>query len=209
MTEDERSLPPEQMLKLMHEQQRKVDAALLAPIPWLYGIWGVAWLVGFLALWSAWPGGNPWFRVDVPVAAILFGALMVAAIVASAIIGPRINRGVRGSSDFSGIVYGVTWSLAGFGFAALGMGLIVNGMSNELASLYFPSAYALMVGLLYLGGAALWRDKGQLLLGIFMVLLGSTAAFFGNPTNNLIMAIAGGGAFLVAAAIVAVRVRRI
>jgi hypothetical protein len=66
-----------------------------------------------------------------------------------------------------------------------------------------------MVGLLYLSGAALWRDKGQLTLGIFMVLLGSNAAFFGNPTNNLIMAIAGGGAFLVAAGIGAVRVRRI
>lgn len=201
------SLPPEDMLRLLHEQQDRVRSEFAAPIPWLYAIWGVAWLVGFLLLWSAWPGGNPWFQVPMLVAGIVFAALMLCSIVASAVLGIRIGRGVRGESDFAGAVYGLSWSLCGTAFAAVGVGLISNGLSTELASIYFPSAYALMVGTLYLGGAALWRDKGQLVIGIVMLVVGSIAPFFGAPTNNLVMALAGGGVFLIGA-LVAARNRR-
>ena len=201
------SLPPEQMLALLERQQRKVDTELLRPIPWLYLTWGIAWLVGFLLLWSAWDGGNPWFRIPGPVAGISFAALTIAAVVASAVMGVRINRGVRGASDFQGMVYGLSWSVTGAAFALVGMGLIANGMTPELASVYFPSAYALMVGTLYLGGAALWRDKGQLVLGLAQLAVGSVAPFAGQPNNNLVMALAGGGAFLVGAAVLAVRLR--
>jgi hypothetical protein len=208
MSEDEVSLPPEQMLALLEAQQRKVDRELLGPIPWLFGIWGVAWLVGFLCLWSAWDGGNPWFRIPGTVAAVVFGALMVAAIVTSAIIGARINRGVRGESNFTGAVYGISWTLSGAAFAAVGMGLIANGMSHELTSIYFPSAYSLMVGILYLAGTALWREMSQLVLGIILLVIGSIAPFFGAPANNLVMALAGGGAFLLTSLVMAVRLSR-
>jgi hypothetical protein len=164
--------------------------------------------VGFLLLWSAYDGGNPWFRVPGVVAGVGFGVLIIASIAASAVLGSRINRGVRGESNFPGIVYGLSWSIAGAAFAAVGVGLISNGMSQQLASIYFPSAYALMVGLLYLAGAALWREKTQLVLGIILLIVGSIAPFFGAPTNNLVMALAGGGSFLVATAIMIVRLRR-
>ncbi|MHA6670322.1 hypothetical protein ACX3O0_15790 [Homoserinimonas sp. A447] len=197
------SLPPEEMLRLLRQQQDRVRNELSAPIPWLLGIWGVAWLVGFLLLWSAWPGGNPWFQVPMTIAGTTFAVLMIGSIVASAVLGVRMGRGVRGESDFAGAVYGLSWSLCGVAFAAVGVGLISNGLSTELASIYFPSAYALMVGTLYLGGAALWRDKGQLVLGIVLLVIGSVAPFFGAPTNNLVMALAGGGAFLISALLAA------
>ena len=199
---------PAEMLALLESQQRRVDSALLAPIPWLYGIWGTAWLVGFLVLWSAWPDGNPWFRIPGAVAGWTFALLLVASVVASAVVGMRINAGVRGASDFPGAVYGISWSLSGFAFAALGVGLISNGLSPELASVYFPSAYALMAGTLYLGGAALWRSRSQLVLGIVLLVVGSLAPFAGQPANNLVLAIGGGGAFLVGAVVTAVGLRR-
>lgn len=199
---------PAEMLALLESQQRRVDSALLAPIPWLYGIWGAAWLVGFLVLWSAWPGGNPWFRIPGAVAGWTFALLLVASVVASAVVGMRINAGVRGASDFPGAVYGISWSLSGFAFAALGVGLISNGLSPELASVYFPSAYTLMAGTLYLGGAALWRNRSQLVLGIVLLVVGSLAPFAGQPGNNLVLAIGGGGAFLVGAVVTAVGLRR-
>lgn len=207
LSSDDEALPPEQMLALLEDQQRKVDADLLRPIPWLYAIWGVAWLVGFLLLWSAWDGGNPWFRVPGIFAGITFALLTIGAVVASAVMGVRINKGVRGASDFQGMVYGLSWSFTGAAFALVGMGLISNGMSTELASIYFPSAYALMVGTLYLGGAALWRDKGQLVLGLVQLAVASVAPLAGQPNNNLVMALAGGGAFLVAALVVGLRLR--
>ncbi|PPL14150.1 hypothetical protein [Microterricola pindariensis] len=207
-TEPQRTDDAAEMLAVIAAQQRRVDRMMLRPIPWMLGLWGVAWLVGFTLLWSAYEGGNPWFRIPMSVAAPIFGILIAGAIVASIIIGIRLGRGVKGVSTFAGAVYGVSWSLCGMAFAALGMGLIANGLSSELASIYFPSGFALMCGTLYLAGAALWRQVSMLVLGIIMLVVGAIAPFFGAPTNNIVMAVFGGGALLIAAIIFAVRLRQ-
>jgi hypothetical protein len=196
MTEpdDDRPLDPAAMLALLERQKREVDLAYVRPVSVLYLVWGVAWAVGFLLLWLGHLGLMP-----LPVAGAAFAVLIIGSIVTSAIVGTRIGRGVQGASNFQGAVYGISWSVSGAAFAAVGVGLISNGMSQELASLYFPSAYALMAGILYLAGAALWNEKSQLVLGVLLLAVGSIAPFFGAPTNNLVMAIGGGGGFLVAA----------
>lgn len=193
-TPDESPLDPAAALDLAERQQRAVGLSFVRPVAFLYLVWGVSWLFGFLALWAAYV--TDWLAL--PVAGIIFGVLITAAIVVSSIIGSRIGRGVQGSSDFQGIVYGLSWPLTGFAFAAVGMGLISQGMSGELASLYFPSAYALMAGILYVLGAALWHARSQLVLGVVLVVIGSVAPFVGAPHNNLVMALAG-VAFLIGA----------
>lgn len=207
-SEQEHALSPEGMLQLVRDQQREVERKQLSPIPWMLAVWGVAWTVGFLLLWSAWPGGNPWFGVSAALAATTFGVLIAVAIVISAVLGIRIGRGVKGTSNFAGAVYGISWSLCGTAFAMVGVALMQNGMSGELASLYFPSAFALMAGTLYLAGAALWRNVSQLVLGIMLLLVGAVSPFFGNPTNNLVLAVVGGGTFLVMAVLAAARMRK-
>ena len=202
------SLPPERMLEIIRAQQRQVEQRQLAPVPWLLAVWGVVWLVGFLLLWSAWPGGNPWFSVPGTVASTIFAVLIAAAIACSAVLGIRIGRGIKGESNFAGAVYGISWPASGAAFALVGVGLVRNGMSTELASIYFPSAFSVMVGVLYLAGAALWRNVGQLVLGIALLAVASIAPFFGHPANNLVMALAGGGAFLVGAVAAAVNLRK-
>lgn len=205
--QDDSAPDPAAMMSLLTEQQRRVDAAQLAPIPWLYAIWGVAWLIGYAVLWSAWEGGNPWFRIPGVAAGVAFGVLIVASTVASIVVSTRINRGVQTLSSFQGAVYGISWSLSGFATFALGAGLAFNGMSSELVSVYFPSAFGLTVGTLYLGGAALWKDKGQLVLGIALLAISVIAPFAGQPTNNLVIAIGGGGAFLIGALTTQLRIR--
>lgn len=207
-TEPQQQAGAAEMLALIESQQRKVERSMLGPIPWMIGIWGVSWIVGFALLWSAYEDGNPWFRVAMSIAAPVFGILIAGAIVASIIIGIRLGRGVKGVSNFSGAVYGVSWTLNGVAFAALGVGLIQNGLSSELASIFFPSAFALMCGGMYLAGAALWREVGMLVLGIIMLAVGAIAPFFGAPTNNLIMAVVGGGALLITAIVFEVRLRQ-
>jgi hypothetical protein len=107
------------------------------------------------------------------------------------------------------MVYGLSWSLCGTAFAFLGVGLISNGLSFDLASLYFPSAYALMCGAIYLGGAALWRDRGQLIVGIALLAIGAAAPFFGAPGNNLFLALAAGVTFLAASVVTRSRQSRV
>lgn len=199
---------PAEMMALLIAQQRWVDRSQLAPLPWLYGVWGVAWLVGYLLLWSSWDGGNPWFRVPIAISGAVFAVLMVGAAVTSAVTGTRINRGVRGASDFAGMVYGLSWSVCGFAFFALGAGLGFNGASPELLSVYFPSAFGLMCGTIYLGGAAVWRDRGQLAVGIALLAVSAVAPFAGHPANLLVMSLAGGAVFLAGAAASAVHLAR-
>lgn len=192
----------QEMLDLIDGQQRRVDRELRLPVVWLYAIWAFAWLVGFLALYLA--------QLDVvgpAPAGIVFGVLIAGSIVASAIIGSRIGRGVRGQSQFAGTVYGISWSLCSVAFALVGIGMISQGLSGDLAGLYFPSAYALMCGTLYLAGAAVWHDRLQLGLGVALLLVGGVAPFLGLGVNLLVMAVAGGIIFGIGA-IVSVRTLR-
>lgn len=192
-----------EMLDLIDGQQRRVDRDNRLPVVWLYAIWAVAWLVGFLALYLA------RFDIFAPVpAGIVFGALIVGSIVASGVIGSRIGRGLRGQSQFSGAVYGISWTLCSVAFALLGIGLVSQGMSGDLAGIFFPSAYALMCGTLYLAGAALFHDRLQLALGIALLALGGVAPFLGLGPNLLLMAIGGGVVYGTGAIVTARSVRR-
>jgi hypothetical protein len=197
--DDEPLQSPDEALALLRVQQSALERDQLSGIPWILAVWGVAWGVGFLALWSGYEGGNPWFQIPLPIAAIVFGALLIGSIAISAVIGMRLNRGVRGPSNFSGAVYGISWPVVSLGAYLIGVALALGGMDSTLQSLYFPAIYALVAGAMYLMGAALWRSIDQLVLGAVIIVAGTVAPFFGAPTNNLVMAVLGGGAFLVAA----------
>ena len=205
---DDRLFDPAAALSLIHEQQRSVIRQQLSGVAWILGVWGLARGVGFLVLWSGYDGGNPWFRLPLGVAGTIFGALLVVAIAVSAVVGSRIGRGIEGASAFSGAVYGASWMLGSGSVFAVGVALARAGVDGLLLSLYYPAAYALVAGLIYLMGAALWRSLDQLVLGAIILIVGSIAPFFGAPTNNLVMALLGGGAFLVAAVVMQVGLQR-
>jgi len=202
-TPDLDDAPPsaDEALALIRRQQSALERDQLSGIPWILAVWGVAWTVGFLDLWSGYEGGNPWFQLPLSLAATIFGVLLIGSIVVSAIIGMRLNRGVSGASSFSGAVYGISWPIVSLGAYLIGVALALNGMDSELQSLFFPAIYALVAGTMYLMGAAVWRSIDQLVLGAVILVAGTVAPFFGAPTNNLVMALLGGGAFLVAAVV--------
>jgi len=200
---DDQPLDPAAMLALSREQQSRVNTTYAKPMVAMLASWAIAWGVGFLVLWSGIPENNSPVFVPQPAATIIFALLIVAASVTCAVLGIRMNRGIRGSSNYAGAVYGATWSIASFGAAAVGVALLRAGMSSELAGLFFPAIYSLVVGIIYLAGAAIWRDKGQLILGIWIIAVGSIAPFFGYPGNFLLMSILGGGGFAVGAIAIA------
>jgi len=205
---DEPLASPSEALALIREQQRTVTERQLGGVPWILAMWAGSWGVGFFALWSGYEGGNPWFRIPLGLAGSIFGVLLVAAIVVSAIVGARIGRGVRGASAFGGAIYSISWSVSSLAVYLIGVALIREGADASLISLYFPAAFALVAGLLYFMGAALWRSMDQLVLGAIIIVTGTAAPFFGAPTNNLVMAVLGGGSFLVAAVVMHLNLRR-
>ena len=198
--EGEETLDPAAMLTLMQAQQRSVTSQMGRFVGVITATWGAAWLVGFGALWLI-DGMQPSFGIPLAVAAWIFGVLIAAAILVSIVLGVRNTAGVRSSpaSAFTGAVYGSTWSVSMIALYVLGAGLIANGMSPELATIYFPSAFVLMTGILFMISGAIWHAVPALICGVWLVVVAVIAPFFGYPNHYLFLSLAGGGAFLVLA----------
>jgi hypothetical protein len=206
--DDEAPLEPAAMLQLVRQQQDEVARRLARQIPWILLAWGIAWTVGFGMLWLI-DGAKPSFSVPWPIAATVFAALTVAAIVVSAVVGSLAGRGIRSGpgSAFTGTVFGVTGAVGFLAISVFAYGLIHNGMPDDLQNIYFPVASTLFVGFMYLMAAAIWRQVSVLVLGAWIILIALAAPFFGYPGHYLVFAIAGGGAFLLSAATLAFRTR--
>ncbi len=196
---DEPLPSPDAALALIRDQQRSVERNQLGGIPWVLVMWGIAWGVGFLALWSGYDGGNPWFQLPLAVAGAIFGAIFLAASIVSVIVISRLGRGVRVASGFGGTVFGISSSASFVAVYLIGVALARAGADGALISLYLPAGFGMTTGLLFLMGAALWRSVSQVVLGAIIMVTAVVAPFFGAPTNNVVMAVLGGGSFLIAA----------
>lgn len=194
-------LAPDRMLALLEDQQREVTARTAAFVPWILAAWGIAWLVGFIVLWSD-AIGHPTDAVPAPAAGLTFAALLIAAGIVSTVFGARSGRGLRGSkrAAFIGIVYGNTWWLGSMAIFTIGWALHSGGMPEALLPVFYPSAFILFAGLMYLMGGLIWNAPPMLVLGVWSVILSAVGALIPHPTAYLVYGCAGGGAFLLVGA---------
>ena len=209
-TDDDEPLDPAAMLALVEDQRRSVVGQIASFVPAVLTAWGVVWLVGFGSLWLI-DGLAPAFALPLPLAVSIFAALLAAAIAVSAVLGARSGRGRRGNSAeaFSGIVYGATWAVGGIAVVGFGQGLSFNGMPAGLAAAFYPVAYALFAGIMYIMSAALWRAVPMLILGLWTVMVAVAAPFFGTPTHYLVLALGCGLGFLALAVVSSVHLARL
>lgn len=206
---DDAPLDPREMLTLIQGETTTVRRALGAQTPVYYFVWGVAWLVGYLVYWAGSPGSGSPITLPLTPAVSIFGTLIAAAAAISTVVGIRSNRGIKGTSQWVGTIYGLSWPVMGTAVAMIGMGLIRQGMSVELATIYFTSSYALMVTALYLAGAAIWRSVDQLVIGLIIGVAATITPSFGYPGNLLAMALIAGPALLAGGVIAVIRNRRL
>ena len=169
----------------------------------LMGVWGVAWLVGYLALWftsrptSTASAAASEFAAPAVWAFIVFYGLLVLAVVVTIIHVTRRGRGLKGASATSGTMYGLIWPIA---FTVVGMILGALGASELLD----PRAMALVanalpcvvVGTLYMAGGAMERDWAWFILGAWIAVIAGIGTMVGVPHTYLVMARAGGGGML-------------
>ncbi|SKC56744.1 hypothetical protein [Krasilnikoviella flava] len=191
-------------LRLIREQQDRARAALEPDGRALYGAWGVAWLAGYLVLWtSARAHGAPeaW-------AYWVFAGALAAAVVFTMVHTISRTSGTRGVSARTGAMYGWSWMLGFLTFSVFLGGLARAGADGELMALVSNGGACLVVGLLYLGGAAAFGDRSLFVLGAWILLVAAAATIAGLPMTYLVMALAGGGGFLVMAAVEHLRLLR-
>ncbi|WP_406119346.1 ABC transporter permease [Streptomyces sp. NBC_00989] len=164
-----------------------------------YVSFGLAWLLcrGVNALTH---GDDPVLDLPSAIPASLLVAGLLAGVVVTSVVTARTLRGVRGPDAMVGNLLAASWPI---GFGALF--LIITALSASLEeqkvhTLMWPTASGLVVGLLYLAGGAVYRDRLQYLLGAWLALTSSAALFLHGAPLYWVLALAGGGSYLVAAA---------
>ncbi|WP_454041990.1 hypothetical protein [Cellulosimicrobium sp. Marseille-Q8652] len=204
-TDTDQVFDPADTLRLIREQQDRARAATEPDGRLLFLAWGLAWAVGYLCLYaSAGADGQaaPW-------AFFVFSGAIVSAVAFTIVHSVTRTAGTRGVSARTGAMYGWSWML---GFLTLGLvlgGLGRAGASEEVMALASNAFACVVVGLLYLGGAAAFQDVRLFALGVWILLVAAVATFAGLPLTYLVMATLGGGGFLVMAGIEhALRARR-
>ena len=171
----------------------------------LYGAWGLSWLLGYGTLWlTSRDGGAPptW-------AFITFAATLAVAGVVTAVHIARRSGGLRGASAATGTMYGLAWPIA---FMATGImlgALSQAGLTGEQMALVSNGFTVLVVGALYMAGAAMYRDRAWFVLGVWITLVVAVGTVLGVPHLFLVMSLAGGGVMLVAALVQHLRMRRV
>jgi len=197
---------PQAAMDLLTDTQRRAGRALDVNGAVLYGVWGMAWLIGYLAIWLS-VHGHTVYQPPAAWAFSVLGVGMVAALVATGLTIGRAVHGVTGVSSSSGNMYGWAWLLGFVCLYAMLAGMSRAGASAAVIGLFASTGPVLVVSLMYLVGGALWRDRTMFVVGGWLVLVNVVAVLVGVEPFGLIMGIAGGGGFLVAAAFEARRRR--
>ncbi len=194
---DDAPLDAAAMLALVEREQSGVSRQMARQIPWILLAWGIAWVVGYGALWLI-DGAKPAFALPLPVAVVIFAGLLVGAVVLSAIIGARAGRGIRSNraAAFTGTVFGIT-GFAGFlSIYVFAAAMSANGMPERLEPIFFPTGMGIIIGIMYLMAGAIWRAVPAVVLGALLLVVALVAPFFGYPNHYLFFALAGGAVFL-------------
>ena len=202
---DEAPLDPGAGLAIVAAQQRRVrDSDVDDRL--LFGAWGSAWAVGYaVQWWSATAAGS---RTATGVGGLAFVAVTAAALVVTLVHTARATRGVAGASREVGRMYGIAWGIGFAGQGLLVMGVARAGASPEVIAIVANGAACLVVGLMYMAGGALWRQRALYLIGAWMIATAAVASIVAMPGGYLVMAVAGGGGLLSGAVVTALYRRR-
>ncbi|MEC3981310.1 hypothetical protein [Amycolatopsis sp. H20-H5] len=205
--DDAEPMTAEQSLALIARQRERTRRELGVNPARLLAVWGVAWFVGWGLMYLARPGENS-SRFPLWIPAVVLAVGFAAAIGYSIYYGTRAGRGIRGPSNLAGAMYGWSWTLGYAGLTVVNIRIGKTGLPWDTTSLLWTGSSLLLTGVLYLAGGAIWSDKLQFGLGVWMIVSAAASVFSSVPGNFLVLCLCGGGGFLVAAAVYTVRGRR-
>ncbi|MEU6705402.1 ABC transporter permease [Streptomyces wuyuanensis] len=163
-----------------------------------YISFGLAYLLGHGAAAVA-QGDNPLPGLPGWLPTALLGIGLATGITQATVAALRAQRGAAEPDVLSGKLLGASWIAA---FTALF--LAVTGLTSalgmpELQPILWPAGSGIVVGLLYLAEGAVRRNLLHYGLGVWLALVSAAALFLGTPGLYWVLAVAGGGAYALAA----------
>ncbi len=195
---------PAALLEMVRVERARAARALEPDPRVINGVWGAAWLLGFLSLWSGASDASP-LPIDAGLSGFAFAIVMAASAAVTIVHIVRRVEGVRGVSSTASAMYAWAWSLSFMTLSMVMLGLYRAGVPSAVTELLWPVLSSLIVGTLCLAGGALWQDRTQYRLGLWIMATSAVAALVGYPDAYLAMATMGGGGFLAAALAPSVR----
>ncbi|MEV0143626.1 MULTISPECIES: hypothetical protein [unclassified Nonomuraea] len=197
MTDDaEAPAGPAETLRLIEEQQAATVRRLRGEPLLLFVPWGVAWLIGFTALFLRFGlDGRPLAPISQMQAV---GVLQGAQVLAGAFVGfgiARMSGQVRGDSSARGTMIGFTW-LAGMVLVfAIGIRISLV-LPEEEAQLLWAGTSLLVVGVIYMMTAAVWLNWPMFFLGAWTISVNVVGIMLGAGWHALLIAALVGGGFV-------------
>lgn len=198
MEHDDESVPldPAAALRVIDEQTAEVGTRATNTQAILFAVWGLAYLVGFGAL-ALDPSATTVYSWRI----VVFGCAMFAGIATSFGLGARFGSGVRGPSRSAGLMIGLTWLLVFASSGFISRAIFESDIAPKKAFMIVAGISVLLVGALYTAFGAMSNDVPFFLLGVWFLVVDGVAMLVGTPTYLTIMALLGGGGFLVGAAV--------
>lgn len=197
--DEDAPLTPEASLQLIAEQRRTAHRRLDVDPVVLFGPWGVAWLLGYGLLFLRYgPDDRELLAMPAWLPFVVLAILLGAAGVVTAVAIARATRGVAGASAERGTMYVWSWFVAFTGY-----GMITPRFEDVLPAdefgLLMSALPVFITGILYMGGGAIWLDRDQFRLGVWLSAVNVAGVLAGPGWHSLVVAVLGGGAMTVAA----------
>lgn len=202
---DDEPLSAEESLNLIAQQNRRNRRELGGGPARMLAAWALAWIVGW---------GFTYFATQtesIPgwVAGVLVAVLFLGAMAYTAFVSARAGRGIRGPSKTVGAMYGYSWALTSIGLTVVDIRITsFQALSSDQVSLLWSGTWLLLTGVMYLAGGMLWQDKLMYGLGAWMIVCSALSVLVGFPANFLVLAVCGGGGFLLGAIVYFVREKK-
>lgn len=198
MDDAERELSPRETLQLI-EQQGSTAANRLIPDPVShYLAWGVAWLVGYSAMFLHHGlSGTPYVPIPFPVVLVLLFGSMLAAMIVSVLTIWQPGNPVRGASQQRGTMYGLAWFFGTLAVWVAGIRFAPQLPSAE-SSLLWASLSMTVVAVLYMAGGAIWLVRSMFVFGATLAVLNAIGTAAGPGWHALLMSLGAGGGSIVA-----------
>ncbi len=153
-------------------------------------------------------GPSPLIALPAWLPMTLLGAGLAAGSIFATIAAVRAQRGAGQHDILSGKLLGLSWISA---FTALFLaitGLTAQLGRPDLPMLLWPTLAGFLVGVLYLGEGAARRNVLHYVLGTWLALTCTAALLLAIPHLFWVLAVAGGGGFVVATVLESRRLAR-
>ena len=199
---DDDPIDPREGLAIVAAQRRRVRDSIVDD-RLVFGVWGIAWLVGYGAMW--WSADRSATSTASGLGGLVFVGVAVTALVVTLVHIARATHGLAGTSSQVGAMYGWAWFMGFLGQGLVTAGVLRAGADAQVVAIVANGVAALVVGLLYMAGGALWREASLFAVGAWMIATAGAASLLPMPGGYLVMSVAGGGGMLAAAALTHVR----